>query len=61
MTVPSAHVVAAAAFHAACCSCTRLEEVATADHDGDLDTAADHLGDLAGHRRDDVGIGPPAP
>lgn len=39
-----------------CCSCAPPEEVAAADHDGDLDAAADHLGDLLRHQRDDVGI-----
>lgn len=36
----------------------RPGKVAAADHDGDLDAAAHHIGDLAGHLRDDIGIQP---
>src|SRR4051794_2910332 len=51
-----AHVVGAGTVHATLLQLSAAEEVPAADHDRDLDAAADHRRDLAGHGVDDVGI-----
>ena len=52
-----AHVVGAAAVHAALAELGAAEEVAAADDDGDLD-AVDRRGDLARDLADDIGVDP---
>ena len=51
-----AHVVGAAAVHAALLHLRAAEEVASADHDADAHTLAHHGRDLLGHLGDDVGV-----
>ncbi|CKS46409.1 Uncharacterised protein [Mycobacterium tuberculosis] len=52
------HIVRPGALHTELLQLCAPEKVAAADHDGDLDAAAHHIGDLAGHLRDDIGIQP---
>src|SRR5690606_18181395 len=51
-----AHVVGAAAVHAALGQLRAAEEVAAADDDRALDALGDPLGDLRGDAGDDVGV-----
>ena len=51
-----AHVVGAGAVHAARGELGAAEEVPASDDDGDLDSGAHGLGDLAGGVGDDVGV-----
>ncbi|MNH35989.1 hypothetical protein D3C79_967370 [compost metagenome] len=53
-----AHVVAGNTVHAGCTERRATEQVATANHQADLDTDADQLADFQGHAIQDLGVDP---